>query len=147
MCDMKIADILLVEDNAGDITLTKEALLESKIKNTLYVTRDGEEAMDFLYKKGEFSDAPTPDLILLDLNLPRKDGREVLKDIREDPNLKVIPIVILTTSDADQDILKSYELSANCYIKKPVDFERFIEVVKNIQYFWLTIVKLPKIEK
>ena len=146
MDDLKMADILLIEDNAGDITLTREALEESKVKNNLFVARDGEEAMEFLNKQGRYSDMPTPDLILLDLNLPKKDGREVLRDIKDDPVLKAIPVVVLTTSDADADILKAYELAANCYIKKPVDFERFIEVVKNIKHFWFTIVKLPNMK-
>jgi CheY-like chemotaxis protein len=136
-------EILLVEDNPGDIQLTKEALRESKIHNKLHAVTDGEQAMDFLRKKGKFHDAVRPDLVLLDLNLPKMDGREVLAEIKADEQLKRIPIVILTTSDAEKDIVQSYNLHANCYIKKPVDFEQFIEVVSNIEDFWFSIVKLP----
>lgn len=136
-------EILLVEDNPGDVRLTKEALKEGKVSNNLHVTMDGMEALAFLRKEGEFSDVPTPDLILLDLNLPKKDGREVLADIKEDPTLKRIPVVILTTSTAEEDIFKTYNLHANCYITKPVDLEQFIKVVKAIDDFWLSMVKLP----
>lgn len=136
-------EILLVEDNPGDVRLTKEALKEGKVSNNLHVTMDGMEALAFLRKEGEFSDVPTPDLILLDLNLPKKDGREVLADIKEDPALKRIPVVILTTSTAEEDIFKTYNLHANCYITKPVDLEQFIKVVKAIDDFWLSMVKLP----
>jgi CheY-like chemotaxis protein len=136
-------EILLVEDNPGDVRLTQEALKGSKIHNTLSVARDGVEAMSFLRREGGFADAPRPDIILLDLNLPRKDGREVLQEIKEDDNLKCIPVVILTTSDDEHDILQSYNLHANCYITKPVDLSRFITIIHNIEDFWLTIVRLP----
>jgi CheY-like chemotaxis protein len=136
-------EILLVEDNTGDVRLTREALKEGKVRNNLSVAGNGEEALDFLRREGQFTNAPRPDMILLDLNLPRKDGREVLAEIKDDPNLKRIPVVILTTSQAEQDILKTYNLHANCYITKPVDLESFFEVVKTIEDFWLTIVKLP----
>jgi CheY-like chemotaxis protein len=136
-------NILLVEDNPGDVRLTKEAFKEAKVKNNLHVAWDDVEAMDFLRHNGNFSDAPRPDLILLDLNMPRKNGREVLAEIKEDPELMRIPVVVLTMSHAEEDILKSYDLHANCYISKPVDIERFIEVVSSIEGFWLTIVKLP----
>ena len=135
--------ILLVEDNPGDVRLTEEAFKENKVCNRLNVARDGLEAIAFLRRAGEHADAPRPDLILLDLNLPKKDGREVLAEIKQDPSLKSIPVVILTTSKAEEDIIKSYHLHANCYITKPVDLEQFITVVKSIQDFWLTIVKLP----
>lgn len=140
---VKTIDILLVEDNPGDVELTREALEISKMKNNLYVAENGEEAMDFLLKKGKYADAPKPDLILLDLNLPKKDGREVLKEIKTDKNLLRIPVVILTTSEAEEDVLKTYDLHANCYITKPLDLERFIHVVKNIKEFWMSIVVLP----
>lgn len=132
-------EILLVEDNPADVRLTQEALREGKVKNNLSVARDGEEALAFLRREG----SPRPDLILLDLNLPRRDGRQVLEEIKNDHDLKRIPVVVLTTSAAEVDILKSYELHANCYITKPVDLEQFITVVKSIDDFWLTIVKLP----
>jgi CheY-like chemotaxis protein len=132
-------EILLVEDNAADVRLTREALREGKVRNNLRVARDGEEALDILRREGE----PRPDLILLDLNLPRRDGREVLKEIKSDPALMTIPVVVLTTSAAEADIVKSYSLHANCYITKPVDLDQFITVVKSIDDFWLTIVKLP----
>lgn len=137
-------EILLVEDNAGDVRLTREILKETKVHNNLQVVRDGVEAMEFLRRKGKHGAAVRPDLILLDLNLPKKDGREVLSEIKEDPDLRRIPVVILTTSKAEQDVVKSYNLHANCYIAKPVDLEQFIAVVKAIEGFWLTIVKLPK---
>ncbi len=136
-------DILLVEDNPGDVLLTREALKDMKMKNNLYVVRDGVEAMDFLTRRDPFSESPRPDIILLDLNLPRKDGREVLAEIKADELLRRIPVVILTTSDDERDILASYNLHANCYITKPVDMRRFIEIVKNIENFWFSIVKLP----
>jgi CheY-like chemotaxis protein len=136
-------EILLVEDNPGDARLTVEALKESKVRNKLHIAEDGVEAMAFIHRKGKYTDAPHPDLILLDLNLPRKDGREVLAEIKEDPELKRIPVVILTISKAQEDIFKTYNLHANCYITKPVDLERFITVVKSIEDFWLTIAKLP----
>lgn len=136
-------EILLVEDNPGDVRLTMEALKDCKVHNTIHVAVDGVEAMDFLHKRGKFSGSRRPDLILLDLNLPRKDGREVLAEIKQNPELKSIPVVILTTSKADQDILQSYNLNANCYITKPVDFDQFVGVVRQIDEFWLTVVKLP----
>ena len=136
-------EILLVEDNPGDVRLTVEGLNESKVRNNLHVARDGVEAMEFLHRKGRHGDAVRPDLILLDLNLPRMDGREVLAEIKSDAKLKTIPVVILTTSRAEQDVLRSYELQANCYITKPVDLEQFIGVVKSIEDFWFTIVTLP----
>ncbi len=144
-CEFKgrAIDILLVEDNPGDVRLTQEALREAKMCNNLYVARDGVEALEFLSRQGKFADAPVPDIILLDLNLPRKDGREVLVEVKANPNLKHIPVVVLTTSKAEEDILKSYQLHANCYITKPVDFEQFIKVVQAIENFWLTVVKLP----
>ena len=136
-------EILLVEDNPGDVRLTIEALRESKVRNHLSVARDGVEALAFVRREGAHAEAVRPDLILLDLNLPRKDGREVLAELKADPDLKTIPVVILTTSRAEQDVLRSYELQANCYISKPVDLDQFITVVKSIEDFWLTIVRLP----
>jgi two-component system, chemotaxis family, response regulator Rcp1 len=136
-------DILLVEDNPGDVRLTIEALRESKVRNNLHVARDGVEALAFLRREGPHAQVVRPDLILLDLNLPRKDGREVLAEIKADPQLHTIPVVVLTTSHAEQDVLQTYELQANCYITKPVDLEQFITVVKSIENFWLTIVTLP----
>ena len=136
-------EILLVEDNPGDVRLTLEAFKENKLHNKLHVVGDGEEAMAFLRGEGRYADAPRPDFILLDLNLPKKDGREVLAEIKGDPNLKRIPVVILTVSAAEEDVLRTYDLHANCYITKPVDLDEFIKVVKSIEEFWLTIVKLP----
>lgn len=136
-------NILLVEDNLGDVRLTQEALKEGKVINNLSVARDGEEAMEFLWRKGKYANAIRPDLILLDLNMPKKDGRAVLMDIKNDEELRSIPVVVLTTSVAEQDILKAYNLHANCYITKPVDLGQFIEVVKNINDFWFSVVKLP----
>ena len=136
-------EILLVEDNPGDVRLTQEALKEGKVLNRLSVVKDGVEAIFFLKKKEKYKDAPRPDLILLDLNLPKKNGREVLGEIKRDPEFMRIPVVILTISRDEQDILKSYNLHANCYIIKPVDLNQFINVVKSIEDFWLTIVKLP----
>ncbi len=136
-------DILLAEDSPGDVRLTKEALKEAKIHNRLHVANDGVEALAFLRKEGPYADAPTPDLILLDLNMPRKDGREVLGEVKTDDDLKRIPVVILTTSEAEQDIVKTYDLHANCYITKPVDLDQFMEVVRKIEDFWLCVVKLP----
>ncbi|MGD9897934.1 MAG: response regulator [Calditrichaceae bacterium] len=141
--DGSTVEILLVEDNPGDIRLTQEALKEGKVHNNLHVAEDGVEALDFLFNRGKFISAPRPDLILLDLNLPKKDGREVLDEIKNHPSLKHIPVVILTTSSAEQDIIKTYSLHANCYITKPVDLEQFIKVVRTIEDFWLSIVKLP----
>ena len=138
------AEILLVEDNPGDVRLTQECFKESKISNNLSVVNDGQEAIDFLQRKGKFANAPRPDLILLDLNLPRKDGREVLAEIKADPDLRKIPVVVLTISKAEQDILKSYDLHANCFITKPIDLDQFAIIVKSIEDFWLTIVKLPR---
>lgn len=139
----KPIEILLVEDNPGDVRLTREAFKEGKVLNNLSVVEDGAEAMAFLRQQGKYADAPRPDLILLDLNLPKKDGREVLPEIKGDTNLKRIPVVVLTTSKAEQDILKTYNLHANCYVTKPVDLEQFISVVRFVQHFWLSIVKLP----
>ena len=139
----KPIEILLVEDNPGDVRLTREALKDGKIRNNLSVVMDGEEVMFYLHKEGKYKDAPRPDLILLDLNLSKKNGREVLAEIKTDPNLRRIPVVILTVSKADKDIIKSYDLHANCYIIKPVNLDRFIKVVKSVEDFWLTIVKLP----
>ena len=141
------ADILLIEDNPGDVRLTKEALRDAKVLNDIYVAKDGVEAMEFLHREGSFANVPIPDLILLDLNLPRKDGREVLAEIKKDPKLKHIPVVVLTTSKADEDIIKSYNLHANAYITKPVDLNRFVEIMHSIEEFWFTIVKLPPKEQ
>ncbi len=138
-------DILLVEDNPGDVRLTIEALKEDKLQNNLHVVRDGIEAMDFLHQEGEYANMPRPDLILLDLNLPKKDGCEVLEEIKADERLKRIPVVILTTSQAEEDILRTYGLHANCYITKPVNLEQFTKVVRSIEQFWLTIVRLPPV--
>lgn len=139
----KNIDILLVEDNPGDVRLAKELLKESKISNDLYHVEDGMEAMAFLHKTGKYADVPRPDIVLLDLNLPKKDGREVLKEIKSDDKLKRIPVVVLTVSSAEEDVLKTYDLHANCYVTKPIDLEQFIKVVKSIEDFWLSIVKLP----
>ena len=139
----KPINVLLVEDNAGDVRLTQEALKEGKVRNKLHVVRDGVEALAFLRKEGQHADAPRADIILLDLNLPKKDGREVLAEIKEDPDLRRIPVVILTISQAEEDILKSYNLHANCYVTKPVGLEQFMTVVRSVEDFWLTIVKLP----
>lgn len=136
-------EILLVEDNPGDTDLAREALADSKLVNRLSVVDDGEKAMAFLRREGVYADAPRPDLILLDLNLPRKDGREVLAEVKTDPDLKRIPVVILTTSRAEEDVLRSYNLHANCYITKPIDLTQFMKVVKSIESFWLSIVVLP----
>jgi chemotaxis family two-component system response regulator Rcp1 len=139
----EMVDILLVEDNEGDARLAKEAMRDSKIRNTLHHVTDGEEALAFLRKEGKYSQVPRPDLILLDLNLPKKDGRQVLAEIKVDEDLKRIPVVILTVSSAEEDILKVYNLHANCYITKPIDFTQFMKVVRSVEDFWLTIVKLP----
>ncbi|MGZ5079777.1 MAG: response regulator [Usitatibacter sp.] len=136
-------EILLVEDNPGDYRLTQEALHEGKVYNNLHWAKDGVEALDFLNRRGKHSDAPRPDIILLDLNLPKKDGREVLSEIKADADLKAIPVVILTTSKAEEDVLRSYDLHANCYVTKPVDLDKFIVVVQSIDRFWLTIATLP----
>ena len=136
-------EILLVEDNPGDVRLTKEALKEGKVYNNLHWAKDGVEALEFLRRQGKHAKAPRPDIILLDLNLPKKDGREVLSVIKSDDRLKQIPVVILTTSKAEEDVLRSYDLHANCYVTKPVDLDKFITVVKSIDRFWLTVVTLP----
>ncbi len=136
-------EILLVEDNPGDVRLTIEALKEGKMSNNLHVVSDGVEAMAWLHRAGKYAEAPRPDIVLLDLNLPKKDGREVLVEIKTDRDLKRIPVVILTTSAAEEDIMKAYDFNANCYITKPVDLTQFMKVVKSIEEFWLTIVKLP----
>lgn len=137
-------DILLVEDSPSDTDLTVEALGVGKVANRLSIVEDGVQAMEFLRRQGRFANAPRPDLILLDLNLPRKDGREVLAEVKADPSLRHIPIIVLTTSQAEQDVLRAYSLHANCYVTKPVDFRQFIEVIRSIENFWLTIVKLPE---
>lgn len=136
-------EILLIEDNPADVRLTIEALKEEKLFNNLSVVTDGVEAIDFLQRKGPYSGAPRPDLILLDLNLPRKDGFEVLREIKNDARLRAIPVVILTVSSSEKDILATYNLHANCYISKPLDMTQFSKIVKSIQDFWMTIVKLP----
>ncbi len=136
-------EVLLVEDNPGDVRLTREALKESKLLINMRVVADGVEALACLRREGKYANTSRPDLILLDLNLPKQDGREVLAVIKSDENLRRIPVVVLTVSQAEEDILKSYNLNANCYINKPVDLDRFIRVVKSIEDFWLTIVKLP----
>lgn len=140
----KPVDILLIEDNPGDARLALEALKESKFRNNLYHVDDGEEALNFLYRRGKFEDAIRPDLIILDLNLPRRDGREVLAIIKEDESLRRIPVVIMTMSESDEDIIRSYDLHANCYITKPLDIDKFMTVVRSIEDFWLTIVTLPR---
>ncbi len=136
-------EILLVEDNPGDVDLTREALAEAKVCNHLHVVDDGAKAVDFLFQRGAYAAAPRPDLILLDLNLPKKDGREVLAEIKTDPRLAAIPVVVLTTSEAEEDICRAYQLHANCYITKPVNLKRFLDVVRAIEDFWLFVVKLP----
>jgi CheY-like chemotaxis protein len=140
-----VIDILLVEDDPGDVLMTREAFEQHKVVNTLHVVSDGVEATKFLRRQDEYADAPRPGLILLDLNLPRKDGREVLADIKSDPELCDIPIVVLTTSSSDEDILRSYQLHANAYVTKPVDFNRFVDVVKQIDHFFVTVVSLPRV--
>ena len=139
----KPIEILLVEDNPGDVRLTQEALRDGKVRNHIHVAADGVEALAFLRREGKFADALRPDVILLDLNLPKKDGREVLAEIKTDPDLRRIPVVVLTTSEAEEDILRAYNLYANAYVAKPVDLDKFIAVVKSIEDFWLEIVKLP----
>ncbi len=136
-------EILIVEDNASDARLAEETLKDSKINNCLYHVRDGVEAMQFLHRQGEYNDAPYPDLILLDLNLPRKDGREVLAEIKEDPELRLVPVVVLTTSEAERDLVRTYDLHANAYIIKPMDLNGFADVVQGVRDFWLSIVRLP----
>jgi CheY-like chemotaxis protein len=136
-------EVLLVEDDPGDELMTREAFEDNKIRNTLHVVRDGQEALDFLYRRGEYADAPRPDLVLLDLNLPRYDGRQVLEQIKGDPELSLIPVVVLTTSSAEEDILRSYKLHANAYVTKPVDLDQFIAAVRQIDEFFVTVVRLP----
>jgi CheY-like chemotaxis protein len=136
-------EVLLVEDDPGDVLMTREAFADNKVRNTLHVVSDGVEAVAFLRREGEYTDAPRPDLILLDLNLPRKDGREVLEEIKADEDLRRIPVVVLTTSEAEEDVLRSYHLHANAYVTKPVDFEQFINVVRHIDEFFVSVVKLP----
>ncbi|NKX86810.1 response regulator [Nocardia coubleae] len=138
-------DILLVEDDPGDELMTREAFEDNKIGNTLHVVRDGQEALDFLYRNGDYADAPTPDLILLDLNLPRYDGRQVLEKIKADPELSPIPVVVLTTSAAEEDILRSYKLHANAYVTKPVDLDQFIAAIRQIDEFFVQVVRLPRV--
>ncbi|MFG3200428.1 response regulator [Streptomyces sp. NPDC048192] len=137
-------EVLLVEDDPGDELMTREAFEDNKIGNTLHVARDGEEALDFLYRRGAYTEAPTPDLILLDLNLPKYDGRQVLERIKSDPDLAHIPVVVLTTSSAEEDILRSYKLHANAYVTKPVDLDQFIAAVRQIDEFFVTVVRLPR---
>ena len=141
--DGRPVEILLAEDNPGDVRLTIEALRQNKVRNKIHLAKDGVEAMAFLRREGDYAAVPRPDLILLDLNMPRKGGLEVLAEIKADPDLRRTPVVILTTSDAEQDIVRSYDLHANCYITKPVDLEQFIAVVRQIEGFWLEIVRLP----
>lgn len=141
--EIKTVDILLVEDNPGDMRLTEEALKDGKVQNTLYKVENGLEAMSFLRNEGKYVGVARPDLILLDLNLPLKDGREVLEEIKSDQELKRIPVIVLTTSNAETDVLKSYDLHANAYINKPVDLDQFIKVIGTIEEFWLSIVRLP----
>jgi chemotaxis family two-component system response regulator Rcp1 len=136
-------EILLIEDSATDVMLAEEALEQAKLRNNLHVVKDGVEAMAFLRREGKYSGVPRPDLMLLDLNMPRKDGREVLAEVKSDDKLKQIPVVVLTTSQAQEDVLKAYGLHANCYISKPVDFEQFANVVRAIDQFWFTVVTLP----
>jgi len=140
---LEVVDVLLVEDDPGDILMTREAFQHHKIQNKLHVVTDGEQALQFLHQTGEYTSAPRPGLILLDLNLPRRSGHEVLAELKEDPQLRVIPVVILTTSQAEEDILRSYSLHANAYVSKPVDFERFMDVIRQIDNFFVTVVKLP----
>jgi CheY-like chemotaxis protein len=137
-------DVLLVDDDPGDTLMIREAFADNKVRNELRSVPDGVEALQFLRREGKYADAPRPDLILLDLNLPRKDGREVLAEIKADPQLRTIPVVVLTTSHAEEDVLRSYELHANAYVTKPVDFDRFIQVVRQIDEFFVTVVKLPQ---
>jgi CheY-like chemotaxis protein len=140
---LDVIHVLLIEDDDGDVLMTREAFEHHKIRNHLHVVQDGEEALQFLHREGPYADAPRPGLILLDLNLPRRDGREVLAELKADPELRVIPVVVLTTSEAEEDILRSYTLHANAYVSKPVDFDRFIDVIRQIDDFFVTVVKLP----
>jgi CheY-like chemotaxis protein len=141
--ELRVVEVLLVEDDPGDVLMTREAFADFKVRNQLHVVNNGVDAMAFLRREGEYSDVPTPELILLDLNLPRMDGREVLAAIKDDPELRRIPVVVLTTSDAEEDVVSSYSLHANAYVTKPVDFEQFIEVVRKIDDFFVSIVRLP----
>jgi len=141
--EASLVEILLVEDSPGDVRLTLEALKEAKMNNRMTVVGDGVEAMEYLRRQGKYVDATRPDVVLLDLNLPRKDGRKVLAEMKEDPDLRVIPVVVLTTSRAEEDVLKAYQHHANCYITKPVDFQQFLHVVQSIENFWLSVVRLP----
>ena len=139
----RVVDVLLVEDDPGDVLMTREAFEHHQLRNQLHVVNDGEQALQFLHRTGEYASAPRPGLILLDLNLPRRDGLEVLAELKGDPGLRVIPVVILTTSQADEDVLRSYALHANAYVSKPVDFERFMDVIRQIDNFFVTVVELP----
>ncbi len=141
--DTRPIEVLLVEDDEGDVVMTREALDEGKVLNRLHVVGDGVEALQFLRREGTFADAPRPDLVLLDLNLPRRDGRQVLADVKADPDLRRIPVVVLTTSEAEEDILRSYDLHANAYVTKPVDFDRFVRVIQQIDEFFISVVRLP----
>jgi CheY-like chemotaxis protein len=142
--EYQVIDVLLVEDDPGDVLMTKEAFEHYKIRNQLHVVTDGDQALQFLHQVGDYAGAPRPGLILLDLNLPRRDGLEVLAELKADPGLRVIPVVILTTSQAEEDILRSYSLHANAYVSKPVDFERFMDVIRQIDNFFVTVVELPR---
>jgi CheY-like chemotaxis protein len=144
MQNLKFVEILLIEDNPGDARLTQEALNDGKIKNNLHIAYDGVEATDFLFRRNEYQNAPRPDLIILDLNLPKKNGLEVLAEIKADPGLKSIPVIVLTVSKAEEDIVRSYNLHANCFLIKPLDLNQFFEVVRSIEDFWLSLVKLPR---
>ena len=144
MCDLEQIEVLLVEDDAGDELMTREAFEDNKIRNRLHVARDGEEALDFLYRRGAHADAPAADLVLLDLNLPNYDGRQILEQIKSDPELSHVPVVILTTSSSEEDILRSYKLHANAYVTKPVDVDQFISAVRQIDEFFVSVVKLPR---
>lgn len=144
MSAVRAIQILMVEDNPDDVLLTREALKDAKVHCNLHVVEDGVEALNFLHQEGEYADAPRPDIILLDLNLPRKDGRQVLQEIKQEDSLRMIPVVILTTSESPDDISRAYDSHVNCYITKPVDFDQFIKVVRSIEDFWFTVVKLPQ---
>ena len=147
MENLKLVEILLIEDNPGDARLTQEALKDGKVRNILHIVYDGEEATDFLFKRNQYKNASRPDLIILDLNLPKKNGQEVLAEIKADDSLKSIPVIILTISKQEQDIIRSYNLHANCFLIKPIDLNQFFEVIKSIEDFWFTLVKLPKHDK
>jgi CheY-like chemotaxis protein len=144
MQNLKFVEILLIEDNPGDARLTQEALIEGNVKNNLHIAYDGVEATDFLFRRNEYQNAPRPDLIILDLNLPKKNGQEVLAEIKADPGLKSIPVIVLTISKAEEDIVRSYNLHANCFLIKPIDLNQFFDVVRSIEDFWLSLVKLPR---